>query len=81
MLADYKVRKYVKQSAGRRLAAMSVVHPYRKFVKMDPTTYQWDYKSITLKSGCTLKLDWNIPVNTGASAEYRGVAMSRISGM
>jgi hypothetical protein len=82
MLADYKLRKYIKPSsaAGRRLAAMSVVYPYRKFVKMDPETYQWDYKSITLGRGCKLKLDWNIPVNTGAAAQSRGVAMSRISG-
>jgi hypothetical protein len=80
MLADYRVREYVKRSAGRRLAAMQVVYPYRKFVNMDPQTYQWDYESITLKRGCKLKLDWDIPVNTGASAESRGVAMSRISG-
>ena len=81
MLADYKVRKYVKRpAAGHRLTAMSVVYPYRKFVKMDAETYQWDYKSITIKRGCKLKLDWNIPANTGASAQSRGVAMSRISG-
>lgn len=81
MLADYKVRKYVKRpAAGRRLAAMSVVYPYRSFVKMDAETYQWDYKSITLRRGCKLKLDWNIPANTGASAQSRGVAVSRISG-
>lgn len=59
---------------------MSVVYPYRKFVKMNPQTYQWDYKSIMLRRGCKLKLDWDLPVNTGASAESRGVAMSRISG-
>jgi hypothetical protein len=81
MLADYKVRKYVKRpAAGRRLAAMSVVYPFRKFVKMDAETYQWDYKSITLRRGCKLKLDWNIPANTGPSAQSRGVAVSRISG-
>jgi hypothetical protein len=81
MLADYKVRKYVKRpAAGRRLAGMSVVYPFRKFVKMDAETYQWDYKSITLRRGCKLKLDWDIPANTGSSAQSRGVAVSRISG-
>lgn len=80
VLAVYKVRKTVRTPAGSVVTTSSWVYPYRKYVKRDPSTGQWDYKSLTLKKGCTLTFDWTVPANKSKPSQSRGVATSRISG-
>lgn len=79
VLAVYKVPKTVRTPAGDLVKTSSVVYPYRKYVKQDPSTGQWDYKSLTLKRGCTLTFDWTVPANKSKASQSRGVATSRIS--